>query len=61
MNLLTNIHLLQEAYAVMHNIPVERQYSDRELGPALVEIEEAERELDHQYMAAHAATENEDE
>ena len=59
MSLLTNILKLQEAYAVMHGIPIERKFSDRELGPALVEIEDAENDLNQQYMAAHAATENE--
>ena len=53
MNLLTNIHLLQEAYAVMHGIPIERKFSNRELGPALVEIEEAEGMIEkHQITAA---------
>ena len=57
MNLLTNIHLLQEAYAVKNGIPIERKFSNRELGPALVEIEEAENQIEQQHMAAHAATE----
>ena len=53
MNLLTNIHLLQEAYAVMHGIPIERKFSNRELGPALIEIKEAENDIDqiHQVVA----------
>ena len=50
MNLLTNIHLLQEAYAVKNGIPVERKFSNRELGPALVEIEEAENQIEQQQM-----------
>ena len=58
MNLQTNIHLLQEAYAVSHGIPIERHFSNRELGPAPVEIEEAENDLNQQHMAAHTATEN---
>ena len=58
MNLSTNIHLLQEAYAVTRGIQITRKFSDRELEPAVREIEEAERELDQQQMAAHAATEN---
>ena len=50
MNLLTNIHMLQEAYAVKHGIPVERKFSNRELGPALVEIEEAENMVEQQQV-----------
>ena len=46
MNLLTNIHMLQEAYAVAHGIPIERKFSNRELGPALVELEEAETDIE---------------
>ena len=46
MNLLTNIHLLQEAYAVKNGILIERKFSNRELGPALVEIEEAETDIE---------------
>ena len=57
MNLLTNIHMLQEAYAVVNGIQITRKFSDRELKPAVREIEEAEHELDQQHMAAHAATE----
>ena len=51
MNLLTNIHLLQEAYAVHNGIRIERKFSNRELGPALVEIEEAENMIEQQQMA----------
>ena len=57
MNLLTNIHLLEEAYAVKNGIPIERKFSNRELGPALVEIEDAENDLNQQYMAVLAIKE----
>lgn len=46
MNLLTNIHLLQEAYAVVHGIQFERRFSDRELELAIREIEEAEHDVE---------------
>ena len=56
MNLLTNIHLLQEAYAVVNGITIERKFSDRELGPALVEIEEAEGMIEQQQITAAQET-----
>lgn len=55
MNLLTNIHLLQEAYAVMHGIPIERKFSNRKLGPALVELEEAENDVEQIHLVAQEA------
>ncbi len=56
MNLLTNIHMLQEAYAVQNGIPINRKFSDRELESALVEIEEAENQIEqHQITAAQEA------
>ena len=46
MNLLTNIHMLQEAYAVMHGIPVERKFSDRELEGYQYELKIAETDIE---------------
>ena len=56
-HLLTNIRLLQEAYAVKHGIPIERKFRNRELGPALIEIEEAENDVEQMQMTL--AQENE--
>ena len=49
-DILTDILKMQEAYAVMHGIPVERRFSDRELegymyelGIAKTDIEEMNR------------------
>ena len=54
-DILTDIHKMQEAYAVMHNIPVVRKYSDRELegyqyelSVAKTDIEEMNAENDQQ-------------
>ena len=54
-NILTNILKIQEAYAVMHGIPVERKYSDRELegyqyelSVAKTDIEEMNRRKAHE-------------
>lgn len=44
-DLLTAIRKQQEAYAVLHNIPVERQFSDREIGPVVAELEQIETEI----------------
>ena len=55
MNLLTKIHMLNEAYAVMHGIPIERKFSNRELGPALVELEEAENDVEQIHLVAQEA------
>ena len=56
MNLLTNIHMLQEAYAGVNGITIERKFSDRELGPELVEIEEAEGMIEQQQITAAQET-----
>ena len=45
MNLLTNIHMLQEAWAVMYGIPVERRFSDRELEGYRYELSVAETDI----------------
>ena len=46
MDLRTNIHNLQEAYAVMHNIPVIRRFSDRELEGYQYELSVAETDIE---------------
>ena len=44
--LLTNIRLLQEAYAVSHGIPIERKFSDRELEGYRYELKIAETDIE---------------
>ena len=39
------IHKMQEAYAVMHGIPVERRFSDRELEGYMYELGIAENDI----------------
>ena len=45
-DLIANIHMLQEAYAVMHGIPVERQFSDRELEGYQYELSVAKTDIE---------------
>ena len=54
-DILTNIHMLQEAWAVMYGIKIERKYNDRELegyqyelSVAKTDIEEMNAENDQQ-------------
>ena len=45
-DILTDIHLLQEAYAVMHGIPVEHRSSDRELEGYQYELSVAKTDIE---------------
>lgn len=36
---------IQEAYAVLHHVPVERQFSNREIDPFVAELEQIEAEI----------------
>ena len=45
-DILTDIHKMQEAYAVMHGIPVERKFSDRELEGYRYELSVAKTDIE---------------
>ena len=45
-DILTDIHKMQEAYAVMHGIPVERRFSDRELVGYQYELSVAKTDIE---------------
>lgn len=44
-DIFVTIRKMQEGYCVRHNIPVERQFSDREIGPVVAELEQIETEI----------------
>ena len=50
-DILTDIQKMQEAYAVMHNIPVVRQYSDRELEGYQYELSVAKTDIEEMMNA----------
>ena len=45
MDILTDIHKMQYAYAALHNIPIERKYSDHELEGYQYELSVAENDI----------------
>ena len=45
-DIITDILKMQEAYAVMHGIPVERRFSDRELEGCMYELGIAETDIE---------------
>ena len=45
-DILTNIHKMQEAYAVMRGIPIERRFSDRELEGYQYELSVAKTDIE---------------
>ena len=44
-DLFNSICKMQEAYKLLHNIPTERQFSDREIGSYVAELEQIETEI----------------
>ena len=44
-DIVAEVKRLQEGYCVRHGIPVKRQFSDREIGPTVAELEQVETEL----------------
>lgn len=53
-NLLIIARQIQEAYCVRHHIPVEREFSDRELEPYVRELERAEADMANMLSANSA-------
>ena len=51
-DILDTIRKQQEAYKLLHKIPTERQFSDREIGPYVAELEQIEIEIYSERMNA---------
>lgn len=44
-DILDTIRKQQEAYKLLHKIPTERQFSDREIAPYIGELKKAEQDI----------------